>query len=377
MSHYHVEKPERGWVRWHLVLMLAVLLVALLGLPAYTTVSVTIDGRRCSIERGSTVDDILELGLTAQGPGDVLGMNGHVVAEGRGAPPTVSRYGAALSGSDQIHSGDVVTSRRGLDVVERQIPTASPIPISIEYRGDGPLERVASAGSQGVSLLGVGSISGLVTPLGVAESGQPMVVERTYPAVGDRVVALTFDDGPWPGQTERILEILAAEGVHATFFALGVKAAAHPDLTARIAEEGHQVESHGYSHRYLTTSDKALARREARKSKYQIARATGVYPTWFRAPGGKLSDTARTEVTSAGMRVVRWDVDPQDWRQDSAWRLARETIGAVKPGSVVLLHDGGGDRTATIDALTTIIRKLKKQGYTFVTLDEMGPSAPN
>ncbi len=75
------------------------------------------------------------------------------------------------------------------------------------------------------------------------------------------------------------------------------------------------------------------------------------------------------------MRVVRWDVDPQDWRKPPAWKLARETISAVRPGSVVLLHDGGGDRTSTINALTTIIRKLDAQGYTFVTLDEMGSAS--
>ncbi len=111
-----------------------------------------------------------------------------------------------------------------------------------------------------------------------------MVVERSYPVAGDKVVALTFDDGPWPGQTERILDILKAEGVTATFFALGSKAQAYPDLTARIAAEGHQVESHGFSHRYLTSSDKGLAQREAQKSKYQIARATGEYPDVVPGP---------------------------------------------------------------------------------------------
>jgi peptidoglycan/xylan/chitin deacetylase (PgdA/CDA1 family) len=376
MSHYKVtHQPSAGFARPHVALALFVLLLALLGLPAYTTISVTVDGERYRVERGSTASDIVAQAILLEGPGDLLDMTGGIVVSAGGTPPKVVRYGEELALDERIHNGDVLRSLRGDDVVEAQVATATPIPVTVEYRGDGPMEAVASQGTPGMEVQGIGTVSGLVTPLGEWRPAQPTIVERTYPVAGDKVVALTFDDGPWPGQTERILDILEAEGVTATFFVLGARAQQHPQLTARIAEEGHQVASHGYSHSYLASNDKALARREIGKAKYQIARATGEYPTWFRAPGGVLSDVARDEVRAAEQRIVRWDVDPQDWRKVPAWKLARITIAEVRPGSVVLLHDGGGDRTMTIKALTTIIRKLQDQGYTFVTLDQMGSAS--
>jgi len=376
MTYYRVpDRPVKGLARPHLAVVVGALLLAMMGLPAFTTISVTVDGEPHRIERNSSTDNVVEQGLAHAETGDVVAMSGEVVSPGGGAPPTLARHGIRLGASQRIHNGDVLVSEPGLNVVEQQIATAAPIPIFIEYLGEGPLETVTSAGAEGLALQGVGAISGLVTSLGESRPAEPMVVERSYPRAGDKVVALTFDDGPWPGQTERILEILDTEGVPATFFVLGSRVNSHPELTARIAEEGHEVESHGYSHAYLTTSDRKLASTELRRSKYVIARATGVYPTWFRAPGGVLSDVARSEAKAAGMKVVRWDVDPQDWRKPPAYTLASNIIGHVRPGSVVLLHDGGGDRTSTINALTTVIRKLKAQGYTFVTLDEMGTAS--
>lgn len=376
MSHYHVTEspPGRPASRYMLLGAVAVVL-ALVGLPAFTTMTVTVDGDVRRIEKGAVAQDLVAEGLTDGSTGNLVAMTGEVVVEGGGGSARLVRDGRILAGDSRVHQGDALVSEHGVDVVEQQVATATPIPVCVEFCGEGPLETVTAKGEEGLALSAIGKVSGIVTPMGVPRPGVPMVIERTYPEAGDKVVALTFDDGPSPGQTEQVLEILEAEGINATFFVLGTEVEEYPALTARITQEGHQIASHGYSHRYLTSDSATVAKWEVRKATTRIVRATGERPTWFRAPGGVLSDTAREQVEAANLRIVRWDVDPQDWRQDRASKIARDTIDAVRPGSVVLLHDGGGDRANTIKALPWIIHELERQGYTFVTLEEMGSAS--
>ena len=188
-----------------------------------------------------------------------------------------------------------------------------------------------------------------------------------------KVVALTFDDGPNPEATPLILDVLGEKGVKATFFVLGSHAERWPDLVRRIAHEGHQVGNHGYFHRKLQFRSPFYVARDIRLGIRAIRRAGGPAPRHFRAPHGFRSPWTTPIAHSYGERTVGWSLGVWDSDRPGVDEIVRRTLEGVRPGSIVLLHDGDGynpdgDRLQTAEALPQIIDELKKQGYEFATL---------
>jgi peptidoglycan-N-acetylglucosamine deacetylase len=185
-------------------------------------------------------------------------------------------------------------------------------------------------------------------------------------------VALTFDDGPWPGDTEAVLRVLRRERVHATFFMVGSLVADRPQVVRAVVEAGHVVADHSFTHPTEPAfADLAPGRVEAEIAQAAEAlREAGARPTLFRPPGGSTDDEVALEAWRQHQRVVLWSVDPHDW--DAARtpkQIARDVLRRVRPGSIVLLHDGGGDGDDTVAALPKIIRGIRKMGLDLVTLD--------
>jgi peptidoglycan/xylan/chitin deacetylase (PgdA/CDA1 family) len=230
---------------------------------------------------------------------------------------------------------------------------------------------LAAPGSVGVKREEVGAISGEEVTSSVITQPMPMVVKRYGTRPGERVVALTFDDGPWPGQTNRILHILKQYNVRASFFMLGYLSKRNSALARQVADEGHLVGNHTIGHRTLTRLTTAAVDDQIERGEVAIAKSTGVTPAWFRPPGGHISAGVWSRVNHANLRVALWDVDPQDWRSPTPNQIAHNVVVNTRPGSIVLLHDGGGNRESTIRALPIIIRSLQSRGYKFVTLDEL------
>lgn len=191
----------------------------------------------------------------------------------------------------------------------------------------------------------------------------------------EKVVALTFDDGPNDPYTGQILDVLKAEGVHATFFCVGMNAEREPQTVRRIAAEGNDVGSHSYRHRKRDTLLDPRYGDAARTS--EILRGiTGSPPRLYRAPNGFHTPWSLRAVAEHGMRAIGWDVESNDWDEPGADEIAARTVDRVRPGSIVLLHDGdnahlGTDRGQQAAAVRTIIQTLKGRGYRFVTLTEM------
>ncbi len=375
MSIHHITREQRPkFSILQFVLLGLAALALVVGLPAFQGMRVTVDGVQHRLPPALTASDAVVSGLVSSSPGDLVDVGGKVLSQGGGLPPILVRNGERLSSAEVLEHGDRLVSVSGSDLLEARSETASPIPLKVEYRGDGPLEDVVQQGHDGLLVTRTGELSGKIANVQVEVAAVSTVIERRLPRRGDKVVALTFDDGPVPGATEEILDMLEREDVPATFFVVGNLAHRYHGIVKRTVEEGHQVENHSYSHRILTRADEKLAHRELVACQNEIQKLTGRKPRWFRPPGGKASDEVYEKAKERKMFVIGWDVDPQDWRRPEPKDLARETIAAVQPGSVVLLHDGGGDRSATIAALPTIIRELKKRGYIFLTLDEMGGS---
>ena len=203
---------------------------------------------------------------------------------------------------------------------------------------------------------------------------------RVAPGAG-KTVALTFDDGPGPW-TAGALAVLHRAHVPATFFVIGRQAAANPALIRRIAAEGHLVGNHTWSHRPPSGgrawSASYLAGELARTDR-TLHGIIGVGTCWFRPPDGVMTG-AEPVARSRGLRIALWSVDPQDWRlqagvrADRSGRLsatiaARAEAGGRQQHPVILLHDGGGYRGATVAALPSIIDYYRLHGYRFVRLD--------
>lgn len=186
-------------------------------------------------------------------------------------------------------------------------------------------------------------------------------------------VALTFDDGPNPEATPRILDTLAEKGVRATFFVLGSHVERWPDLVLRIAHEGHQLGNHGYFHRKLQFRSPFYVARDIRLGIRAIKRAGAPAPRYFRAPHGFRSPWTTPIASSYGERTVGWSLGVWDSDLPGVDEIVRRTLKGVTPGSIVLLHDGDGynpdgDRLQTAAALPRIIDGLKDMGYEFAKL---------
>jgi peptidoglycan-N-acetylglucosamine deacetylase len=210
--------------------------------------------------------------------------------------------------------------------------------------------------SKPVSLLAAAAV---LFPTGAEAPAQAVAV----PAY--RTVALTFDDGPSP-YTPAILAVLRRHHVHATFCMLGDQAQRYPALARRAVSEGHQVCNHSRDHLDMARLSSERARHEVVTAERQIRDAAGVAPTIFRFPYGSADRQARQVIRGYGMRALDWDVDPRDWTRPGASAITARIVRGVQQRSVVLLHDGGGDRSATVASLDATIRSLKQRGYRFV-----------
>jgi len=190
----------------------------------------------------------------------------------------------------------------------------------------------------------------------------------------DATIALTFDDGPNPDATPEILDVLASRSVRATFFVLGRHAEQWPQLVRRAAAEGHEIANHGYYHRKLHLKSPAYVRRDLALGAQAIEQASGVRPRLFRAPHGFRSPWVTSIARSLGQRTVGWSLGVWDSAKPGADVIAERAVSGVRPGSILLLHDGDGydprgDRKQTAQALPLIIDRLRDQGYRFVTIE--------
>jgi peptidoglycan/xylan/chitin deacetylase (PgdA/CDA1 family) len=196
------------------------------------------------------------------------------------------------------------------------------------------------------------------------------------PADGKRI-ALTFDDGPCSGYTEQILDILRHHDVKATFFVCGQNVECCPETLRRVRAEGHAIGNHGYSHPFPYFRSRAFFAREIDFTQEAIEKVTGERAKFFRPPFGARWLGLHPVLKQRGLRLVNWSDTGYDWKLD-AEGIVRETLRALGPGSIILLHDGRNthppervDRSATVKALPAIIDGAVKAGFTFVNLEEL------
>ena len=182
----------------------------------------------------------------------------------------------------------------------------------------------------------------------------------------EKLVALTFDDGPSGRFTRKLLDGLETRGVKVTFLLCGYRMEQYPELTERIYNEGHEIGLHGYSHKSM----KDMCQREAVQ---EIQRTIAFLPegckaSFLRPPGGLCSECIQTVTEEFGLSILHWSVDPKDWAIHDAKSIENTVLSRIQDGDIILLHDMSD---SSVEASLTIIDKLQEQGYRFVTASEL------
>ena len=362
----------------------AVLLVLLL-FHHLLRFDITVNGKRATVWRGTTIERVLDKGLVDPAPvaGNLLSVDGSVIAEGEGERCSATIDGTKADLTAKIHRGADVQIGDGGDTTEEYTESRETIPHGTSD-GDRSVEaywfgsiHLLSDGQDGTMVKRTGKQSGATveeveTP--AIDAGYSIYTARP----DDKVVALTFDDGPWPETTDQILDILQENGAKATFFTIGNQISEQPDAVRRAHEMGCQVCTHTWDHADGSGGgvDLTLMSTEEQVSEVQrgydaIAQVLGEEPAHImRAPGGNFHDEIINTLWSYVDAEIGWDVDTMDWSQPGSDAIA-EAILSVQPGQVVLMHDGGGDRSQTVEALRTALPQLVEQGYRFVTISEL------
>lgn len=193
----------------------------------------------------------------------------------------------------------------------------------------------------------------------------------------ERVVALTFDDGPCHPYTEELMELFEREGIKATFFMVGNNVRREPNLAAEVASE-HAVGNHTFTHPHLTWSRPSTVKDELERGQEAIHGATGKVPTIFRVPHGWYGPQVISGAAELGMHCIGWSVMAWDWNKPPQETIQRRILHGAGPGGVTLLHDGQdteafpkADRSRTTAAVPHIIESLKEDGYRFATVPEL------
>jgi peptidoglycan/xylan/chitin deacetylase (PgdA/CDA1 family) len=187
-------------------------------------------------------------------------------------------------------------------------------------------------------------------------------------------IALTFDDGPNPLSTPQILNILEKKKIKATFFIIGDNAKKYPELLKKIYKDGHEIELHSNSHsRLLPLFFKKAIRAEIEKNIKIIKKQINFTPSYFRPPWGRSSPWMTNEIKKMNLKIALWSIDLKDWSGTSPEKMLKMFEKKIKPGGIILLHDGEGKKKVkmenTIKALPKIIDLAKARGYHFVTLN--------
>lgn len=315
------------------------------------------DTRVCPSLTGVRFRDVMLPGFAKPG-------NRGVVAIGVVGLMVLAAVGIAACGGPTADSPAAAqTNARSLSTTSSESPATTP---GSNSPATGP--RAASATSTTSTATGLSSANSPSSAASAIPHRPPL--DPAHVAVwrvstSRKVVALTFDDGPSP-YTPAVMAALEQSHVPATFFCIGRNAAADPGAIVRLKAAGFEVENHSWDHALQTRLSYDAIREEITKTEAVLG------PTKYsRPPDGYYNSTVRKAVASLGMLLVRYDVDSRDWQHQEIPRILDRIKTLVRPGSIILMHDGGGDRSQTAAAIPLVVAWLRSQGYSFVTVDQM------
>jgi peptidoglycan/xylan/chitin deacetylase (PgdA/CDA1 family) len=205
----------------------------------------------------------------------------------------------------------------------------------------------------------------------VASANQPSGTKLSYTSapVQGPFIAMTFDDGPVPANTPRLLDMLSARGIKATFFTVGKNVQAYPNIVRRIIADGHEIANHTWTHPWLSKMSDQGVRAELQRSHEALKTIAGVTPRMYRPPFGAITARQKQWIMSEfGYPTILWSVDPEDWRTRNATMTHNRIVSQTRPGAIILVHD---IHASSIDAMPSTLDDLLAKGFRFVTVSQL------
>ena len=359
-------------------------LAALIAVVAFAwntrSVGITLNGTATSVRVGSSVASIVSEKRLQTNPGDLVSVGGNVIEAGAGYAYSAKLGDEDLEGdvldSYGAREGDALTISDGGDKTEDYDVSVEEEQPKLVWGGDawGNITYISQWGRAGKREVLTGKVSGETAEGDVLEETRnvEVVVHQISPDdAGRKLIALTFDDGPADPYTEKYLEILDQYGIKATFFNLGQNIKEYPDLAKKIVDSGNELMSHTHQHQQLTKLDAASLQSEFRDAFDLIDSTTGHQTTSFRPPYGDFTEGSWLKSGGLASLSVLWNLDSEDWRRAGADSIVSKSTTGAFSGAIILMHDGGGDRTQDVEALPRIISTLQSEGYEFVTVGEL------
>ncbi|MDO4798273.1 MAG: polysaccharide deacetylase family protein [Coriobacteriales bacterium] len=386
-------QPRRRRSKGPLVAILVVLVLAGLGVGGFflytrLPVSVSLGGQQRTVFKNSTVNDLFQAEKPQVQPGDYVSVTGEVLKADEGDPYSATVNGTQLTyeqaKSRTLLGNESITFSDGANVMEPHTSEVVDEQPKLEYRvangtaekGDhvqqGVVQYVQQWGKAGKREILHGQETGETAAGGSDQPAQNCVIvaQNIHPDNDQKLVALTFDDGP-TYFTEPYLSILDEKDVKASFCVIGEQLADGGPVVAQVADAGHQILSHSWDHQQYTALDAEDVQAQLGDTSDALRDILGKDVMYARPPYGDIDE--ETWLKTGGLMSVSlyWTHDSLDWERPGADAIVQNCTIGMAPGSVILMHDGGGDRNQDLEALPRVIDAWKDAGYTFVTVEEL------
>lgn len=386
-NNYAPKQKADFFTRGSLIAVAVVVVLAIVGIFAFNNwmgskpVEVTLNGDQVTISGAErSVGGLLDNNVVSVTPGNYVAVDGSTIRQGEG-----TRCTAKVNGNDtddmgmHLNGGDKIEISNGTDITEPYTDSEpQTLPHKTELKGVGAVHLYSNNAQDGEQVTRTGKESGITATVTTKEPINNIVQYYNVNSNGDKVIALTFDDGPWDKQTDEILDILEQNDAKATFFTVGQCISGHEKELQRAASMGCEIGTHTWDHAEGSGEGVSLIKmstderkQEVQKGLEAIKNATGQEAsTIFRCPGGNFDTSVATDLEGIVTAEIGWNVDTTDWKKPGADVIAQR-IQSAGPGNIILMHDGGGDRSQTIEGLRQALPKLKEQGYSFITVQEL------
>lgn len=364
------------------VLIIVVIALVIGGITLFNNraVGITLNGQEYTAEGSTrTPQGIIDANAVSVTPGNYIAVDNSVMREGEGTPATITINGEPADANTHLAGGEDVSITNGTDIMETYTDSdEAAIPYESKVQGVGALHVFTSKGEDGTKVTRTGEESGKTLEVVTKEPVNQVLQYYNVDTHGDKVACITIDDGPWDTYTEEILDILKENDAHATFYTIGDQISKHQDTVKRASDEGNEIATHTWDHaagsgqgvslNLMSTKERQT---EVEKGNNAIKEATGKDPSsFFRAPGGNFDEKTATDLSSMIKGEIGWNIDTEDWQRPGKNAIAKR-IKSAEPGEIILMHDGGGDRSQTVAALREAVPYLKEQGYELITITEL------
>lgn len=386
-NNYAPKQKADFFTRGSLIAVAAVVVLAIVGIFAFNNwmgskpVEVTLNGDQVTISGAErSVGGLLDNNVVSVTPGNYVAVDGSTIRQGEGTRCTAKVNGNDTDDMDMhLNGGDKIEISNGTDITEPYTDSEpQTLPHKTELKGVGAVHLYSNNAQDGEQVTRTGKESGITATVTTKEPVDNIVQYYNVNSNGDKVIALTFDDGPWDKQTDEILDILEQNDAKATFFTVGQCISGHEKELQRAASMGCEIGTHTWDHAEGSGEGVSLIKmstderkQEVQKGLEAIKNATGQEAsTIFRCPGGNFDTSVATDLEGIVTAEIGWNVDTTDWKKPGADVIAQR-IQSAGPGNIILMHDGGGDRSQTIEGLRQALPKLKEQGYSFITVQEL------